>query len=176
MWKLKNNQGITMVEVVVTIAISIIGLVGIGTMMLKINKAVVDTESRSQAVLALDDIGNRIKANPLGIDTYASGIDCGIAIKNCSTTIYGGMVSAAVSCNAEELAIHDLNDLFCQATPSTDADTNHISKTTDYLIAPQLSVRSAGSSVILRLDYGVRSYMTMLTEPTVDYVEVNVEL
>ena len=76
MISLKDHQGFSMVEVLVTLAITIIGLVGLASLQLQASRSASDTGNRSQAVWIIEDLTNRIRANTGGLENYDTGGFC----------------------------------------------------------------------------------------------------
>ena len=57
---IKNQSGFSMLEVLITLGISIIGLVGLASLQLQTTRAVSDTANRSHAIWIAEDLANRI--------------------------------------------------------------------------------------------------------------------
>lgn len=100
----KNQLGITLIEVLITLVIVAGGLLGTAGLMLysmKLNKS---GEFRTQAVLAASDLFERMEANKVaainGSYIIASNTSSGTStVTNCTST----------ACNATSLANYDLN-------------------------------------------------------------------
>lgn len=70
-----KQRGVNMIEVLVTLVITAIGLLGLNSLQLKATRATSDTGNRSQAVWLLEDLGNRIRANSIAINDYSTGAE-----------------------------------------------------------------------------------------------------
>lgn len=114
---IKSLRAFTMVEVLVTIAITTIGLVGLSAMMIETNRTVQDSGNRSLAVWIVEDLTNRIKANRTAIWAYDTGgapVDCDAIPKApfCAS-FYDGSFQASSQCSSDQLAAYDLWDVVC---------------------------------------------------------------
>ena len=110
----KCTHGFTLIEVLVSVLIFSIGLLGLAglqiTALRTVNNATLDT----QATLALNDIIERMRANPVAVDADAfanPAIVCTtMPAPYCSQ--YNDQV-AALSCTPAQMATYDLNVWFC---------------------------------------------------------------
>ena len=59
---LSHSSAFTLVEVMVTLAVTTIGLVGLSAMMIEAGRTVQDSGNRSQAIWIVEDLTNRIIA------------------------------------------------------------------------------------------------------------------
>lgn len=158
---LKLNTGITMIEVMVTLAITTIGLLGISALQLQSNRATLDSGNRSQAVWMLEDLANRINANSSAIDDYATGGEYSCPNnppKVCSDSLIGGAVVNAQVCTAEEVAAFDLWDISCSKGSTLNGVTVRQSFN-DFISNPRLSVtvNNAERSANLSITWDVRT-------------------
>ena len=109
----KKQQGITLIEVLVTVLVTSVGALGIASMQLTGLKYTSGSYARTQAVLLADDMANRIKANrseALNIAAdggFAAGSPYQIA--NFNTPIPAGFINCLVqNCTDQQLAAYDL--------------------------------------------------------------------
>jgi type IV pilus assembly protein PilV len=106
----RNSSGFTLIEVLVTIVVVSIGLLGLAGLQINGLRANMSSEARSKATLLANDIVERMRANPLGVEAGAySGItvdaaSCAAPAKLCGNT----STSTAVSCTAGEMAAFDV--------------------------------------------------------------------
>src|SRR5690554_8096247 len=110
---IKKQRGINMIEVLVTIVITSVGLLGLNSLQLQASRSTLDSGNRSQAVWILEDLTNRMRANLVGIQDYDTD-----GKKNCSSlsvsthcsSFHNGTnkVMAANSCTATQQAKSDL--------------------------------------------------------------------
>ncbi len=84
----KKITGFTLIEVLVTIVVVSIGLLGLAGLQIDGLRANMSSESRSKATLLADDITERMRANPVGV---TAGAYNGIAA---SETLCGGIPPA----------------------------------------------------------------------------------
>ncbi len=109
-----KQSGVTMIEVVITMFVMTVGLLGLAGLQSTSVKDSLDTAKRSQAAWLVSEVVERIRANPNGQDTgYTANIsteDCAKPAKQCADTHAG---DAATDCTANEMAAFDLWDTFC---------------------------------------------------------------
>lgn len=119
-----------MVEVLVTIVVVAIGLLGLAGLQVSGLRANTSSEARSKATLLASDIIERMRANPLGVDanaysalnvTRVGGGGCSLATpaKICSNT--STTSATAVTCTATEMATFDAWVWGCGLTPAAGA-------------------------------------------------------
>ncbi|WP_221800166.1 prepilin-type N-terminal cleavage/methylation domain-containing protein [Oceanobacter mangrovi] len=142
----KPNQpqrGFGLVEIIVTVGITTIGLVGLVALMLESDRSAQDSGSRALAMTMVEDISNRIFANPDGIANYDSGgvVSCSSSPSTRCAAYYNGTAQVdAASCTPEEMAAFDLWDVACPAgVVDSSADFTR-SGNADFLPNPQLTV------------------------------------
>ncbi len=126
-----NNQsirGITMIEVLVTMIILSIGLLGLAGLQLTGMRSVNSASLRTQATVLINDITERMRANPVAINNNqfmnidSTAIDCNAtpapycAEYNDSTS--GAVVNAA-QCTSTQLAIFDVSNWYCGTLTAT---------------------------------------------------------
>jgi len=109
-----------MIEVLITMVILAIGLLGIAAMQLNGLRSANNSVHRTQATLLADDFIERMRANPTAVDdnvfaaVASAAVNCGAAPNPyCGEYYDGSDIVAAQSCNATELAAHDINVWFC---------------------------------------------------------------
>jgi type IV pilus assembly protein PilV len=117
----RHHSGFTMIEVLVTIVVVSIGLLGLAGLQINGLRANMSSEARSKATLLANDIVERMRANPLGVDNNAYGA---ITINADSCTVpetLCGNTSAAdttATCSATEMAIFDAWEWGCGSAAS----------------------------------------------------------
>ncbi|MGJ8668458.1 MAG: type IV pilus modification protein PilV [Oceanococcus sp.] len=67
------NQGFTLIEVLVSVVIFSIGIMGISALQLNLQTLHVDAYQRSQAILIMRSISERLVANPVNVAAYVTG-------------------------------------------------------------------------------------------------------
>lgn len=144
-----KNQGITLIEVMVTLAITTTGLLGISALQLQSNRANQDSGNRSQAVWMLEDLANRINANSTSWQNYdTSGIySCPSSPPpRCADHYSAGSKTIATACTSTQVAAFDLWDVACphNETISVNGKTVKIRQSyADFISNPKLSVTTS---------------------------------
>lgn len=125
----RKQSGVTLIEVLVTLLITTVGLLGLAALQLGALKATSDSAQRSQAVWLMQDLIERIRANPRGgADVYASNATCGnYPAKMCASykSTAGASVEAS-DCTPAQMAAFDRWETQCQY--SSDSTINHTSR------------------------------------------------
>ena len=80
----RRVQGVTMLEVLVAIFILTIGLLGTAGMQSQMQAAQVEAYQRSQAIVLLQDMVDRLSANRKNAANYVTGADLGTGAQNCA--------------------------------------------------------------------------------------------
>lgn len=106
-----KNSGFTLIEVLVTVVVVSIGLLGLAGLQINGLRANMSSEARSKATLLASDILERMRANPVGVtnNNYANvttaGAGCAAAPNPfCSNNAAG---VAVASCTTAEMAAFD---------------------------------------------------------------------
>jgi len=94
-----RQTGVTLIEVLVTVVIMAIGLLGLAAMQNTSVKLSYDSYLRTQASLLAYDMMDRIRANPTEI--YQLGVDDDPSVKTC--------VGATATCSPVDMREADLN-------------------------------------------------------------------
>ena len=106
-----GQQGFTMIEVLVTVIILSIGLLGLAGLQATSLRNNQSAFLRSQATILAYDIADRIRANFAGATNGSYNFDTGNGapglVSDCNTT---------TGCTAAEMAQNDLNDWFLSVT------------------------------------------------------------
>jgi type IV pilus assembly protein PilV len=79
----KQQSGFTMIEVLVTIAILVVGLLGLAAMQTLSTLAELESYQRSQALVLVRDMADRMTANKAQIVSYVAS-DIGLAPADCA--------------------------------------------------------------------------------------------
>ncbi len=116
----KKMAGLTMIEILVTLIVLSIGLLGMAALQLTGLRSANGSIYRTQATLLADDIAERMRANPSAVDGNAF-MAINSATINCATNpnpycgeYYNGTaLIAAQSCTTAEMATYDINVWFC---------------------------------------------------------------
>jgi type IV pilus assembly protein PilV len=117
-----TSSGLTLIEVLVTVVITSIGLMGLISLQMQALKATQDAGNYSHATWILNDLASRIKANRNSSLSYAGvgAVNCpanpaalptGIVV--CSNYATGSVRVASAVCTGPELAAWDLFEVAC---------------------------------------------------------------
>ncbi len=104
----RSQYGFSLIEVLVSLVIISIGMLGVASLQLASMKGTQKSFMRHQATFLVQDIAERIRANPLNVNKYVFDTDlkrsfvCP-AVKDCNV----------VSCNAIELVSFDKSTFAC---------------------------------------------------------------
>jgi type IV pilus assembly protein PilV len=123
-----RQDGFSMIEVLVTLLIFTIGLLGLAALQLNALQGVSDSAQRSQATAVLQDLAERIRANPqAGAASYAGNANCAaLPATLCAdhvTPATGAKVSAA-NCTAAQMAAFDRWEAQCSYAALADFNAN----------------------------------------------------
>lgn len=105
-----SQQGMTLLEVLITMFIMAVGLLGLSGLQATSVKDGLDTAKRSQVTWLVTELVERMRANPNGLTNYEMTLNA----SQCSTvpTSCSGVTSAN-ACSASEMATFDVWDVFC---------------------------------------------------------------
>jgi len=115
---MKQIKGLTLIEVLVTLVITSIGLMGLVSLQMQALKATQDTGNRSQAMWVFNDLVNRIRANETVSASYITNgnVDCGAQpAAVCSNYHDGNAATNAANCTTAQLAAWDVFEVACGA-------------------------------------------------------------
>lgn len=144
MKKSTRQNGLTLIEVLVTITITSIGLMGLVSLQMQAIRSTTDSGNRSQAVWVFNDIINRIHANENASFSYVTnGVQgCAAPATICSSYHTGtGEVLAAANCTGPQQAAWDLYEVACGAPKTNGFQGNSIT----YLPQAQLTIACANA-------------------------------
>ena len=79
----REQAGFTMIEVLVTIAILVVGLLGLAAMQTLATLAELEAYQRSQAIVLVRDMADRMQANKANLSQYLA-VDIGTASVTCT--------------------------------------------------------------------------------------------
>lgn len=157
---IENNAGFSMIEVMVTVAITTVGLLGISSLQLQSNRAMQDSGNRSQAVWILEDLTNRINANSSALASYDTGgnYQCAVPSTICADYYNGGKQSAAM-CTPQQTAVFDLWDVACPKTYVNSSNTDIKESYADFISKPVLKISTdiANNKATLTITWDVRT-------------------
>ncbi len=172
MKKFNLIRGLSLIEVLVTITITSIGLMGLVSLQMQAVKATTDSGNRSQAVWVFNDIINRIHANEETSEEYinASLQGCIQPAATCSSYHNGNEEVKAIDCNGTQLAFWDFYEVACKNT-----NVGVIGDPIDYLPSARLTITCAGDNcdqsgtpLLINLEWRARRDDTEITGATRD--------
>jgi len=108
MYLAKSNSGFSFIEVLVSLILIGVGLMGLGSMQITSLKGTTNAHSRTIATMLAMDLGDRMRANQLGVQGgfYGDAISCAAADE--ATACRGTNI-----CTPEETATFDLQEVAC---------------------------------------------------------------
>lgn len=107
---MNKQKGITLIEVLITLLITTVGLLGLAALQLGALQATADSGQRGQAVWLMQDLIERMRANPRATDAnYQQTVNCNSVPKQCAHS----PSAAALECSASEMAHFDLWEAQC---------------------------------------------------------------
>ncbi len=139
MMKIRSNRGLSLIEVLVTITITSIGLMGLVSLQMQAVRATTDSGNRSQAIWIFNDIANRIHANENSSTNYVTNgvYQCAAEPVICSTYNTGTLLRPAVAeCTGAQMAAWDLHEIACGSTKTNLTHGNSI----NYLPGAELTI------------------------------------
>ncbi|HEY5602339.1 MAG TPA: type IV pilus modification protein PilV [Gammaproteobacteria bacterium] len=118
--KIRNSTGVSMIEILVTIVVLSIGLLGMAALQLTGMRSTNSATYRTQATLLANDIAERMRANIdavnenlyMNVDS-ASNINCGAFPATHCSEYYNAGAQAATACTTAQMAAYDINIWFC---------------------------------------------------------------
>ncbi|MGK0248112.1 MAG: type IV pilus assembly protein PilV [Oleispira sp.] len=154
------NKGLSLIEVLVTVVITSIGLMGLVSLQMQAVRATTDSGNRSQAVWVWNDIINRIHANEVASASYidANPVACAAPAAVCSSYHNGTVVINPTNCTGDQQADWDRYEVACQLRPIP-----FIGDTSRYLPDAQLTITCAdgicddGDPLTISLQWRARS-------------------
>jgi type IV pilus assembly protein PilV len=90
------QRGTSLIEVLVTLVILSIGLLGLAGLQSRLQVSELEAYQRAQALILLDDMASRVAANRANAASYATDPITGLSAANCSS----GFADAVEWCNA----------------------------------------------------------------------------
>ncbi|MEC8524178.1 MAG: type IV pilus modification protein PilV [Pseudomonadota bacterium] len=149
MHPMKSQSGLGLIEVLVTIVITTIGLLGLSAMQMQSIRTVSDTGNRTHAIWVANDLINRIRANAVAVDSYVTDgeLRCNDplgAVKMCAAySTNGAQQAPAADCTNQDLALFDQYEALCGI--STLTGENGFSSSASFINTPGLSISDEGN-------------------------------
>tara|TARA_B110001454_G_scaffold24576_1_gene24127 strand:+ start:5627 stop:6226 length:600 start_codon:yes stop_codon:yes gene_type:complete len=113
----KTSLGLTLIEVLVTMVITSIGLMGLFSLQMQAMKVTQDAANYSHSTWIFNDLSSRIKVNRSSSASYAVGlVSCNnIPAPACSNYFDGAATITSAICTGPQLAAWDLYEVACGA-------------------------------------------------------------
>jgi type IV pilus assembly protein PilV len=113
----RASSGLTLIEVLVTMVITSIGLMGLLSLQMQAMKVTQDAGNYSHSIWIFNDLSNRIKVNRSFSSSYANGlVSCDKVPKPaCSNYFDGTDTITSAPCTGPQLAAWDLYEVACGA-------------------------------------------------------------
>jgi type IV pilus assembly protein PilV len=128
--KRKAQSGSSMIEVLVTLVILMLGLLGLVGLMLQSQRSQQESYQRVQAVVLMDDMVNRISANPKAVSCYVITNNAnGTPFLGTNTTITTPTCTAAgATAGQQARAVADMSDWsnLLKGMTEKDASNNNV--------------------------------------------------
>lgn len=157
--QLKHNQAFTLFEVMITVAITTIGLLGISTLQLQSSRATQDSGSKSLALSMIEDIENRMALNKSSLASYATAaVNCASPPTICEAANQGNGTVNAANCTAAQVAAYDLWSVGCPSN-YTVAGATTWARPADYLANPTMAIQinAANERATVTVTWSTRS-------------------
>ena len=128
---LSKQRGLNLIEVLVTLTITSIGLMGLVSLQMQSLNATQNSGSYSHAIWLHNDLANRIRANFDAADFYVTnGVACGNPPPTvCSSYFTGSQMILAQQCTGEQMADWDLYEVACGTPRDAGVFGSHVSTT-----------------------------------------------
>lgn len=130
----KSQKGVGLIEVLATILITVIGLVGLAAMQLKSVRANQNANQKAQAIWIVSDMANRIRANSQGDYTSSTTFRCDDSTtpnptNMCSYIFRNNAQVPAANCDTDDLVTFDKREVLCGFSQTTPPGTTPSYKT-----------------------------------------------
>lgn len=108
----RAQSGFSLIEVLISLLILGVGLLGLGGLQIASMKGAGNAHSRNAANMLAMELGDRMRANPLGVagGFYDNDVNCSTDETQCREN---------TSCSAEETARFDVQEIMCGMKRST---------------------------------------------------------
>ncbi|MCK5901893.1 MAG: type IV pilus modification protein PilV [Cocleimonas sp.] len=110
--KIKNQSGVSLLEVLISVLILSVGLLGLGGLQLFALKSSNDAHFRTIASFIASDLSDRIRINPEGVAFGGYAISESQSVSLCGSSP-PKQCETATPCTSAELASFDLHQIAC---------------------------------------------------------------
>ncbi|UPQ83460.1 type IV pilus modification protein PilV [Pseudomonas knackmussii] len=172
---LQKQRGATLIEVLIALLIFTVGLLGLAAMQLSSLQSTADSGQRSQSVWLMQDLIERMRANPDGTAAqYAAAPNCAALPARMCVDYYNPRSAAKVNasdCDAAQMAAFDAWEAQCSYAAI--ANFNNIDarfNSRDFITPPQagrlIGAAAVGNSLDLSVNWHNRSSLKAGDEAT----------
>lgn len=164
-----SQTGISLIEILVTITITVVGLVGLASMQMQSLRANQSTNQKAQAIWIVSDLASRIRANSQGnysVTNFSCGNSVSIPDNNIRCAPFfaqNSPYSANAACTANQLAAFDRQDVLC-GFPQTIGNNDILYRgSASFLARPTLTIQpltTPAGNVQITLSWTVRDNET----------------
>jgi|SaaInl5LU_22_DNA_1037371.scaffolds.fasta_scaffold04192_8 type IV pilus modification protein PilV len=120
---IKKQYGVSMIELMVSLFIFSVGLLGFATLQTRSLQEGFDSGQRSVVLWRTQELSDRIRANDGELTTYVAAVNngavCDATPTRCADYWDGGAVNATV-CTATQMATFDVWDVLCNGEDATE--------------------------------------------------------
>ena len=111
-FKKTNQKGASMIEVIISVFIFAVGVLGFASMQARSIQATFDNGQRDQVVWLTQSLVDRVRVNTPGTTTYVTELTA-FDLADCSTP---ATLCDAATCTSAEMATYDVWDIYCRNT------------------------------------------------------------
>ncbi|MFV3368614.1 type IV pilus modification protein PilV [Pseudomonas sp. NY15435] len=145
------QRGITLIEVLVTLLVFTVGLLGVAALQLNALKGIADSNQRSQATWVMQELAERMRANSVGGESgYTTAPNCSTLPTNWCADHYNPVSGAkvnATTCTSDQMAAFDRWEAQCSYAASATYAANATAAAGRYTSTDFLTAPAQGSSM-----------------------------
>lgn len=169
-----KQHGASLIEVMIALLIFTVGLLGLAAMQLNALQSTTDSGQRSQAAWLMNDLAERMRANPGGtLDNYRAAPNCAALPAPVCADYYNPATNAkvnAANCSTAQMAAFDRWEAQCSyaTLAALNPDGNNRFNSRDFLIAPEgdaLSLDGEGELSINWFSKAANNKLPLYQEP-----------
>ena len=150
-----KQLGITMLEVVISMVIISVGLLGLAGLQLNAIKDSLNTARQSQTAWLVSELVERIRANPAG---QANNYNTTLTTENCKKPVKLCLNTSPNQCGPAEMAAFDIWDVFCgEASQNVLADAVESLKLSTLSISCDSDCAASQANFSISLSWQIQS-------------------
>lgn len=139
----QQQQGLSLIEVVVTLFIMSVGFMGLASLQSTAVKSGLDVAKRSQVTWLVTELAERLRANT-EVAGGLSAYPLTFTASGCETEVAASPQCNTIACTAAQMARKDIVDVFCGQTTAPDV----VGHASDSLNLTQVSITCDGACSI----------------------------